>query len=243
MHRVAFALAAVLVVAAHPHPAGGAADDDDALVGTWERLIEKGEKEELEETWVIRKTKDGWAVSGNYFERWREVGNFKGKDVKYADGTLAFTQEFFKLPKGIDKAAKVTASAEGDRLDVVLKKGSAETRVTLKRAGDAAEVVGTWTANTFGMKETWTVEKGEKGALAVRGTFTKGDAEVGSWKGVNVRYFMRVLGFNQQFDKLPTKTWVNGVAVAGVGRGGEFVYVWTNGKLQGKGKVTRAGGI
>jgi hypothetical protein len=49
---------------------------------------------------------------------------------------------------------------------------------------------------------------------------------------------MRTLWFNQQFDKLPTKTWVNGVAIAGVGRGGEFVFVWTNGKQQGKGKLT-----
>jgi hypothetical protein len=51
-------------------------------------------------------------------------------------------------------------------------------------------------------------------------------------------YFMRTLWFNQQFDKLPTKTWANGVAIAGVGRGGEFVFVWTNRKQQGKGKLT-----
>jgi hypothetical protein len=70
------------------------------------------------------------------------------------------------------------------------------------------------------------------------GAFTKGDNEVGRWKRVNVRYVMRTLWFNQQFDKLPTKTWVNGVAIAGVGRGGEFVFVWTNGKQQGKGKLT-----
>jgi hypothetical protein len=49
---------------------------------------------------------------------------------------------------------------------------------------------------------------------------------------------MRTLWFNQQFDKLPTKTWANGVAIAGVGRGGEFVFVWTNRKQQGKGKLT-----
>jgi len=80
--------------------------------------------------------------------------------------------------------------------------------------------IGTWKADTFGMKETWTIEKDKKGALSIRGTFTKGDNEVGRWKGVNVRYFMRTLWFNQQFDNLPTKTWVNGVAIAGVGPGG-----------------------
>jgi hypothetical protein len=54
------------------------------------------------------------------------------------------------------------------------------------------------------------------------GAFSKGDNEVGRWKGVNVRYFMRTLWFNQEFAKLPTKTWVNGVAIAGVGQGGNL---------------------
>ncbi|HEX4610324.1 MAG TPA: hypothetical protein VH092_19195 [Urbifossiella sp.] len=114
-----------------------------------------------------------------------------------------------------------------------------ETKTTMERAGDASEVLGTWGAVTFGMKEQWTIEKSGKGALSVQGTFSKDGQEIGNWKGVNVRYFMHTLWFNQQFDKLPTKTWVNGVAIAGVGRGRDFVFLWSNGKQQGKGKVIR----
>src|ERR1700722_12796665 len=84
---------------------GRAADDDGKIVGTWERLHQKVKDEdkdrEIEETWVIKKSKDTWSVSGKlYMPGKGEVGNFKGKGVKLADGSLTFTQEFFKLPKG-----------------------------------------------------------------------------------------------------------------------------------------------
>jgi hypothetical protein len=237
MARAAILSLAILAFAYDCPSPGFAADEDEKIVGVWERVIEK---DNLEETWVIKKTKDKWSVSGSFWKRDKngEVGNFKGKDVKYADGTLTFTQDYFKLPAGRKNGVKITASAEGDRLDVSAREGESETRDNMQRAGDASEVLGTWKAMTFGMKELWTIEKDKKGVLSVRGTFTKGDKEVGKWKGVNVRYFMRTLWFNQQFDKRPTRTWVNGVAIAGVGRGGELVFVWTNGKQKGKGKMT-----
>jgi len=235
MIRFASVLLVFLGVALARQPAVFAAGDDEKIIGVWEK---DHEKEELEETWIVKKTKDKWSVSGTFFKRGKEVGNFKGKDVKFADDTLSFTQDFFKVPMGKKSGAKITASAEGDRLDVATKMGDTETKDNMKRAGDASEVLGTWKCDTFGMKENWTIEKDKKGALSVRGTFTKANKEVGSWKGVNVRYFMNVLVFNQQFDKLPSKTWVNGVAIAGVGRGGEFAYIWTNGPQKGKGKVT-----
>jgi hypothetical protein len=237
MVRVSFLLLVILVLASPRHPAAFASGDDEKIIDIWEREIGK-DKDLLEETWVIKKTKDKWSVSGTIFNNGKEVGNFKGKDVKYADGTLSFTQDYLKAPKGRQNGMQITASAEDDRIDFTAKKGKSETKDNMKRAGDASEVLGTWKADTFGMKETCTIEKDKKGALSIRGTFTKGDNEVGRWKGVNVRYFMRTLWFNQQFDKLPTKTWVNGVAIAGVGRGGEVVFVWTNGKQQGKGKLT-----
>jgi hypothetical protein len=237
MARVFILLLMILSPAFSWHSAALAGDDDERIIGVWERVTEN---DGLEETWVIKKTKDKWSVAGTFWKRARngEVGNFKGKDVKYADGALSFTQDYFKLPKGRKNGTRISASAEGDRLDFSAKNGESETKDNMQRAGDASEVLGTWTAMTFGMKETWTIEKGKKGVLSVRGTFKKGDQEVGSWKGVNARYFMRSLWFNQQFDKLPTKTWVNGVAIAGVGRGGEFVFVWSNGKQKGKGKLT-----
>jgi hypothetical protein len=237
MVRIAAVCLMILAPALFWQSATRAADEDEKLIGVWERVTEK---DNLEETWVIKKTKDKWSVSGSFWKRDQngEVGNFKGKDVQYADGTLTFTQEYFKVPKGRENGTRITASVEGDRLDFTAKKGESETKDNMQRAGDAGEVLGTWTAVTFGMKETWTIEKGKEGVLSARGTFKKDDKEVGSWKGVNVRYFMRTLFFNQQFDKKPTRTWVNGVAIAGVGRGGEIIFVWSNGRQKGKGKVT-----
>jgi hypothetical protein len=235
MIRYTSFLLVFIALASSWHAAAFAGGDDEKIIGVWER---DHEKEELEETWIIKKTKDKWSVSGTFFKRGQEVGNFKGKDVKYADDVLSFTQDYFKLPKGFDTGLKITASAEEDRLDIATKKGAAETKDNMKRAGDASEVLGTWTTSWGGFKETWVMEKDKKGVLSVRGTYKKGDAEVGNWKGVNVRYFMRTLMFNQQFDKLPYKTFVNGAAVAGVGRGGEFLFVWANAKQKGKSKLT-----
>jgi hypothetical protein len=235
MPRASFLLIVLLALPLSWHSTVLAGDDDEKIIGTWER---DHEKEELEETWIIKKTKDKWSVSGTFFKRGQEVGNFKGKDVKYADDTLSFTQDFFKLPKGFKTGAKITASAEEDRLDFASKQGQTENKDNMKRAGDASEVLGTWKTAWGGFNEAWLIEKDKKGVLSIRGTYTKGDKEVGSWKGVNVRYFMRTLMFNQQFDKLPpTKLVDNGNAVAGVGRGGEFVFIWTNGKRTGKSKM------
>ena len=234
MPRASILLVLFLALPLSWHPAAIAGNDDEKIIGTWERLHEK---EELEETWVVKKTKGKWYVSGTYFQRGQEVGNFRGKDVKYADDTLSFTQDFFKLPKGFKGGAKIAASAEGDRLDVAAKDGSTETKDNMKRAGDGSEVVGTWRTEWSGFEETWTIEKDKKGVLSIRGAIDRNYMEVGTWKGTNIRYFMRTLSFNQSFDKLPTKNWNNGTAITGLAKGNEFLYSWQYGNQKGKGKV------
>lgn len=224
--------------------------DDEKIIGTWERLHEKAkekakdekDKDYIEESWTIKKTKDKWSVSGTFYQPGKgDVGYFKGKDVRFADGTLTFTQDFFKLPNGFKSGATVTASAEGDRLDVAFtpKKG-AEVKDNLKRAGDGSELLGTWKGDgqTKGVKLAWTVEKDKTGALSIRGQVLRGDQVAGTWNGVNVRYFMKMLTFNQNFDKLPTKTWVNGTAYAAIGRENELIFIWFNGRVQSKHKLT-----
>ena len=110
-----------------PVAASDSAGDDEKIIGTWERLHEKEkekdkDKEYMEETWIIKKTKDKWSISGKFYTPGKgEVGNFKSKDVKFADGTLTFTQDFFKLPKGFTNGATVTCSADEERLDVAFK--------------------------------------------------------------------------------------------------------------------------
>lgn len=210
-----------------------AADGEDEIVGVWER-----EEYGLEETWVIKKSKDKWSVSGSFWQATKigEVGNFKGKDVKYADGTLSFAQDYFKLPKGRKNGTKTTASAEGNRLNITLGTGATETKDTMERAGDASELLGTWSTITVGMKETWTFEKDKKGEFSVHGTFkNKAGNEVGRFTGTHVRYFKRVLWFNQQYSKLPPTGGIrNGSAIACTGYGNEMRYVWANGKAAGK---------
>src|ERR1700733_12565442 len=101
--------------------AADSAADDEKIIGTWERLHEKVKEKdkdkdkEIEETWIIKKTKDKWSVSGKFYMPGKgEVGNFKSKDVKFADGTLTFTQDFFKLPEGFVSGMTVTCSADED---------------------------------------------------------------------------------------------------------------------------------
>ena len=258
MRRV-LSLPLLLVAVSVPWPAAArAADDDEKIVGTWERLHEKDKDKkedkdkkdkdkygEIEETWVIKKTKGAWSVSGKFYMPGKgEVGNFKGKDVKFANGSLTFTQEFFKLPKGFVSGATVSCSAEDDRLDVAFKpkKGEA-TRDNFKRAGDASEVIGTWktTTSKAGNSETWFIEKDKKGGLAVRGEWADKNGKVThTFKGVNVRYFMKELFFNQNFTKAPKGFPNFGTAIACVARDDELFFVWFNGSRTGKGKFKRS---
>jgi hypothetical protein len=234
--RLSFLLLVILVPSSL-HGAAFAGADDEKIIGVWERQTGK-DKDLLEETWVIKKTKDKWSVSGTILNNLgKEVGNFRGKDVKYVDETLTFTQDYFMLPKGRENGVKISASAEGDRIDFTITQGKSEAKDNMRRAGDASEVLGTWKADTAGMKEVWTFAKDSKGALSIRGTFTKDGKEVGSWKGISVRYFMRTLKFNQEFDKLPP-AWENGALISGSARDGEFVFTWSVGRNKGKGKVT-----
>ena len=211
--------------------AGG---DDEKIIGTWERLHEKGkendkDKEYLEETWIIKKTKDKWSVSGKFYAPGKgEVGNFKSKDVKFADGTLTFTQDFFKLPKGFTNGAAVTCSAEEDRLDVSFKpKKGEEARDNFKRGGDGSELLGTW--KNSDKTQMWVIEKDKKGNLTVRGEWSDKKGKVfRSFKGVGVRYFQKELMFLENFDKGP------GSLINCVARGDELLLLWANGRAKGK---------
>jgi hypothetical protein len=256
MARVSCLWAALLGLALCWQSAALAGGDDEKIVGIWERLHEKEKgtdkdkdkgkdkdnKDYIEETWIIKKVKDKWTVSGNFYKDGKEIGNFKGKDVKFADATLTFTQDFFKLPRGKQSGALVTVSAEGDRLDVSYKpKKGEETKDNMERAGDYSEVLGSWKIFWGMYKEVWTFEKDKSGTLIVRGTINqrKDKKELGNWKAVNVRYFNRTVIFNQQFEKLPTRTWANGTAIACAGRGGQLVYIWQGPTGKGKNKMTR----
>jgi hypothetical protein len=221
--------------------------DDEKLVGTWERLHEKEsekdktKKEYIEETWIIKKTKDKWTVSGIFYQPGKgEVGNFKSKDVKLADGSLTFTQDFFKLPKGFVSGVTVTCSADDARLDVAFKpKKGEETRDNFKRAGDASEVIGTWKNKAkAGNSETWFIGKDKKNNLTVRGEWAdKSGMVTHAFNGVNVRYFQKELTFNQNFVKAPPK-WKNfGTAIACVARDNELLFIWYNGSNKGKGSL------
>jgi hypothetical protein len=223
-----------------------AESDDEKTVGTWERLHEKEKekekgKEYIEETWIIKKTKDKWSVSGKFYAPGKgEVGNFKSKDVKFADGTLTFTQDFFKLPKGFVSGTTVTCSAEEDRLDVNFKpKKGEESRDNFKRAGDASEVIGTWkNTSKSGTTETWVIQKDKKGILIVRGQWGDKNGNVThTFKGVNVRYFAKELMFNQNFDKAPKGFPNFGTAIACAARDEELLFVWYNGRNKGKGSL------
>src|SRR6516162_9320112 len=66
MVRVSFLLLVILVLASPRHPAAFASGDDEKIIDIWEREIGK-DKDLLEETWVIKKTKDKWSVSGTIF--------------------------------------------------------------------------------------------------------------------------------------------------------------------------------
>ena len=116
--------------------AGGArAEPGDELVGTWE-----GTSGGYKETWTIARDKDAWSVVGSFKLGEREVGSFRGTNVKLAGGALGFRQDFIRKPAANWRSGnQMTARAAEDTLTITWRNGKATGNSTLTRSkGDVA---------------------------------------------------------------------------------------------------------
>src|SRR5262249_47866344 len=119
-----------LAVALAVVPAAARADED--LVGTWEGMSGSGG---FTEVWTIKMDKGGWSVSTVYLKNGKEAGGFRGKDVKFASGTLTFVQDFVKKPDTTwADGTVISAMAKGDKLTFEWKNTAGSGTVNLSRA-------------------------------------------------------------------------------------------------------------
>jgi uncharacterized protein (TIGR03067 family) len=112
---------------------GARAEPGDELVGSWE-----GASGNLKEIWTISRDKDVWAVVGAFKLGEREVGSFRGGNVKFTDGVLAFRQDYIRKPAANWRSGnQMTAQATGDTLNVTWRAGKQSGKTTLVRKGTA----------------------------------------------------------------------------------------------------------
>ena len=125
-------LMVAVILAGH---AGGARAEGDEVLGTWE-----GVSGGYKETWTISRDKDVWSVTGTFRSGEREVGSFRGTNVKYVGGALGFRQDLIRKPAANWRSGnQMTARAAGDTLVITWRNGKASGNSTLTRSkGDVA---------------------------------------------------------------------------------------------------------
>ena len=75
------------------------------------------------------------------------------------------------------------------------------------RASDGSDLVGTWTADHFGLTDEMRIARADGGAWGVRGRFLKAGKEVGSYVGVQPQFEDGVLAYRFKLLVKPGPNW------------------------------------
>jgi len=103
--------------------------------------------------------------------------------------------------------------------------------VPIRAADDA--LVGTWQSDHDGFNEVWTISN-DKGDWSLSGVFRRGGAEVGSFKGGDVKVADGKLSAAQAWAKKPDPTWSDSTQLTATADGDKLAMTWDNGVMNGK---------
>ena len=109
---------------------------------------------------------------------------------------------------------------------------------TFARAADTDPLVGTWETDHDGYRDIWTISK-DKDDYAVSGVFRQNGAEVGSWKGVDVKVADGKLTCTQNWIVKPNPTWSDNNKLTASIKGDKLSFTWDNGNQSGTRDMTR----
>ena len=112
---------AALAVASNLSPPLRAAEDAGSITGRWTAEIEN-----FKTVWDVSQTNGKWRVAASYYDKKGKAhGGFEGKDYKFEDGKLVFTQVWTKKPhKDWHDNSTVTLKLDGaDTLKETWKNG------------------------------------------------------------------------------------------------------------------------
>jgi hypothetical protein len=207
--------------------AAPAAEGD--LAGTWQV-----DHDGYNEIWTIKNEKGDWSLSGVVMAKGKEVGSFRGANLKVADGKATCTQKWAKKPDPTwsDDVA-LTAEAKGDRLAFTWdagggNSGTREMKRVKAASADGAELAGVWQVDHDGYKEVWSIET-QKGQWAVSGVFMQKGKQVGAWVGADPKYADGKLTCVQKWVKKPVATWNDDVNLTASLSGEKLNFIWDAG--------------
>ena len=80
-------------------------------------------------------------------------------------------------------------------------------------------------------KEVWTISR-QGDTWQVRGSYTKGDAKAGGFRGQKVRYARGRLSFQQVFYQLPDPTWAKVNNIVAWAKGDALTFDWNRGRAK-----------
>ncbi|HVS37494.1 MAG TPA: hypothetical protein VMS17_18165 [Gemmataceae bacterium] len=99
------------------------------------------------------------------------------------------------------------------------------------RAADTDPFVGSWQVDHDGYREIWTIAK-DKDDYTVNGVFNQNGAEVGSFKGADVKVADGKLTCSQNWIKKPEPTWSDSTKLTATVKGDKLSFTWDNGNGQ-----------
>jgi len=118
-------------MAAGPIPAH-AAEEGKEFLGSW-----TAEVDNYKAVWVISQSVNGkWRVAASYYDsKGKPHGGFEGKDYKFDDGKLIFTQVWTKKPRSTwtDNATITVTLEDADTLKEAWHAGDKKGHRELKR--------------------------------------------------------------------------------------------------------------
>ena len=239
MSRLTLPVVLAVVLATVPMSALRADDAGKEFVGVYQGMSGAGG---FTETWQIKLDKGMLTVVGTFHKGNQAVGLFQGKNVKYADGTLTFSQTYVKKPDpSWADGTEVSATLAGAKLNFTWKNGGQSGMNSLDRVPTADQFVGTWegTSEVGGFKEIWTI-KMEKNKLSIAGKFQKDGQDAGAFQGTNVKFANGALTFTQKYQQKPEASWSDGNVVTAKVNENKLSFTWKNGKQTGSGSLERA---
>ena len=241
MFRTAAVLLCLAVPAAGPVAFARSADADP-FVGSWQ-----SDHDGYHEIWTIARDKDDYALNGVFQQNGKEVGSFKGGDVKVADGKLTCSQNWVVKPDPTwSDNTKLSATVKGDKLTFTWDNGNGQsgnrdmTRAKAASA-DGSDLVGTWKVDHDGYTEVWDVRMA-KGQWGVKGAFFKNKKEVGAWVGADPAFADGKLTCTQKYLVKPEASWSDGTKMTAQIDNDKLDFTWDNGNGQsGTREMTKVG--
>jgi hypothetical protein len=214
-----------------PNPAAKPPEDAKKFAGMW---LGDRQVDGYKEVWTIQISEEEAAVSCTFVDlRGRHPTCYvTGDKVHFQDGNLVFTQKMgADCPAHWSRNTKITVEVGKDTLSYRFF-GGGRTMTRLSASAIESSFLGTWSGEIDGLTEVVIVKKtGTRWQVGAK--IVRGNQQVSTWSGQNVKYADGKLTFTRKLRMAPAG-WMDKSQCTLEWDGGNLVYNWVNGETKGE---------